>query len=126
MARRLAREEAIFAGTSTGANIVAALRVAERLGTGATVSPSLWISACVISARRSSVSDSARSFAITIVSDAMAEAIPDEIGYEDINFGGRLFLSQSRADAFPISSSLWTCAPCASGSRVKSRRISMS
>ena len=37
MARRLAREEAIFAGTSTGANIVAALRVAERLGTGATV-----------------------------------------------------------------------------------------
>ena len=37
MARQLAREEAIFAGTSTGANIVAALRVAERLGTGATV-----------------------------------------------------------------------------------------
>jgi cysteine synthase len=32
MARRLAREEAIFAGTSTGANVVAALRVAERLG----------------------------------------------------------------------------------------------
>jgi cysteine synthase A len=37
MARRLARDEAIFAGTSTGANVVAALRVAERLGTGATV-----------------------------------------------------------------------------------------
>ena len=37
MARRLASEEAIFAGTSTGANIVAALRVAERLGSGATV-----------------------------------------------------------------------------------------
>lgn len=37
MAKRLAREEAIFAGTSTGANVVAALRVAERLGTGATV-----------------------------------------------------------------------------------------
>ena len=37
MARRLAREEGIFAGTSTGANVVAALRVAERLGTGATV-----------------------------------------------------------------------------------------
>ena len=37
MARRLAKEEAIFAGTSTGANVVAALRVAERLGTGATV-----------------------------------------------------------------------------------------
>ena len=37
MARRLAREEAIFAGTSTGANIVAALQVAKRLGGGATV-----------------------------------------------------------------------------------------
>ena len=37
MARRLAREEAVFAGTSTGANIVAALRVAQRLGAGATV-----------------------------------------------------------------------------------------
>ncbi len=32
MARRLAREEGIFAGTSSGANFVAALRVAERLG----------------------------------------------------------------------------------------------
>ncbi|MEO7138049.1 MAG: pyridoxal-phosphate dependent enzyme [Gemmatimonadales bacterium] len=37
MARRLAREEAIFAGTSTGANVVAALRLAQRLGPGATV-----------------------------------------------------------------------------------------
>jgi cysteine synthase len=37
MARRLAREEAIFAGTSTGANVVAALRVAARLPPGATV-----------------------------------------------------------------------------------------
>ncbi|HEX4600524.1 MAG TPA: cysteine synthase family protein [Gemmatimonadales bacterium] len=37
MARRLAREEAVFAGTSTGANVVAALRVAQRLGPGATV-----------------------------------------------------------------------------------------
>lgn len=37
MARRLAREEAIFAGTSTGANVIAALRVAERLGPGAIV-----------------------------------------------------------------------------------------
>lgn len=36
MAQRLAREEAIFAGTSTGANVVAALRVAKQLGTGAT------------------------------------------------------------------------------------------
>jgi cysteine synthase A len=37
MARRLAQEEAIFAGTSTGANVVAALRVAARLGPEATV-----------------------------------------------------------------------------------------
>ena len=37
MARRLAREEAIFAGTSTGANVVAALRIAERLGPDRTV-----------------------------------------------------------------------------------------
>lgn len=37
MARRLAREEGVFAGTSTGANVVAALRVAGRLGEGATV-----------------------------------------------------------------------------------------
>jgi cysteine synthase len=37
MARRLAREEGIFAGTSSGANVLAALRVAERLGPDATV-----------------------------------------------------------------------------------------
>ncbi len=36
-ARRLAREEGIFAGTSTGANIAVALRVADRLGPDATV-----------------------------------------------------------------------------------------
>ena len=30
-------EESLFAGTSSGANLVAALRVAERLGPGATV-----------------------------------------------------------------------------------------
>ena len=37
MALRLAREEGLFAGTSTGANVVAALRLAERLGGGATI-----------------------------------------------------------------------------------------
>jgi cysteine synthase A len=37
MARRLAREEGLFGGTSSGANVVAAIRVAERLGAGATV-----------------------------------------------------------------------------------------
>ncbi|MGE5343457.1 MAG: PLP-dependent cysteine synthase family protein [Candidatus Omnitrophota bacterium] len=37
MARRLARIEGIFAGTSTGANVAVALRIAERLGPGHTV-----------------------------------------------------------------------------------------
>jgi cysteine synthase A len=37
MAFRLAREEGLFAGTSTGANVVAALRLAERLPAGSTV-----------------------------------------------------------------------------------------
>jgi len=37
IARRLAREEGIFAGTSTGANLMVALRVAERLGSRDTV-----------------------------------------------------------------------------------------
>ena len=37
MARRLARSEALFAGTSTGANLVAALRIGRRLGPEATV-----------------------------------------------------------------------------------------
>jgi len=34
MTRRLAREEGIFAGTSAGANVVGALRLAEQLGAG--------------------------------------------------------------------------------------------
>lgn len=37
MTRRLAREEAVFAGTSTGANVIAAIRIATRLGPGHTV-----------------------------------------------------------------------------------------
>jgi cysteine synthase A len=37
MTRRLAREEGIFAGTSSGANVVAALRIAERLDPDAMV-----------------------------------------------------------------------------------------
>ena len=37
MARRIAREEALFAGTSSGANVVAALEVAQRLGPDARV-----------------------------------------------------------------------------------------
>jgi cysteine synthase len=37
MARRLAREEGLFAGTSSGANVVAAIRAAERLGPDASI-----------------------------------------------------------------------------------------
>lgn len=37
MARRLAREEALFAGTSSGANVIAAIRVAQQLGPESTV-----------------------------------------------------------------------------------------
>jgi len=37
MARRLAREEALFAGTSSGANVLAAIEVGKRLGAGAKV-----------------------------------------------------------------------------------------
>lgn len=37
MTTRLAREEGLFAGTSTGGNVIAALRLAEQLGPDATV-----------------------------------------------------------------------------------------
>ena len=37
MALRLSRQEGLFAGTSTGGNVVAALRLAERLGPRATI-----------------------------------------------------------------------------------------
>ena len=37
MARRLAREECLFAGTSSGANVIAAMRLAEKLGPNAKV-----------------------------------------------------------------------------------------
>ena len=37
MARRLAREEGIFAGTSTGANVAVALKIAAQLPSDSTV-----------------------------------------------------------------------------------------
>jgi cysteine synthase A len=37
MARRLAKEEGLFAGTSSGANVIAAIKTAEQLGTDANV-----------------------------------------------------------------------------------------
>jgi cysteine synthase A len=37
MSLRLAREEGLFAGTSTGANVIAALRLAADLPAGSTI-----------------------------------------------------------------------------------------
>jgi cysteine synthase len=37
MARRIAREEGLFAGTSSGANVIAAIEMARRIGPGGTV-----------------------------------------------------------------------------------------
>ena len=37
MARRLAREEGLFCGISSGTNVTAALKLAEKLGPGKTV-----------------------------------------------------------------------------------------
>ena len=37
MTRRLARKEGLFAGTSSGANVIAAIQLAQRLGPGSTV-----------------------------------------------------------------------------------------
>lgn len=37
MTRRLAKEEGLFAGTSSGANVIAAIKTAEKLGPGSTV-----------------------------------------------------------------------------------------
>jgi cysteine synthase len=37
MARRLAKEEGIFAGTSSGLNVTAALQVAQKLGQDSTI-----------------------------------------------------------------------------------------
>ena len=37
MSRRLAHQEALFAGTSSGTNVLAAIQVAQRLGPGAKV-----------------------------------------------------------------------------------------
>jgi cysteine synthase A len=37
MARRLAKEEGIFAGISSGLNVVAALQLAKELGRGKTI-----------------------------------------------------------------------------------------
>jgi cysteine synthase A len=37
LTRRLAREEGLFGGTSSGANVLAAIRIGERLGRGAKV-----------------------------------------------------------------------------------------
>ena len=42
IAVRLVREEGILAGTSSGGNVIAALRLASELGQGATVVTVMW------------------------------------------------------------------------------------
>ena len=37
MARRLAREEGLFAGTSSGANVLTSIRLAKKLGADASI-----------------------------------------------------------------------------------------
>lgn len=59
MTLRLAREEGLFCGTSTGANVVAALRVAERLGPGATVATVMCDSGMKSMARMAAALDQA-------------------------------------------------------------------
>jgi cysteine synthase A len=59
MALRLAREEGLFCGTSTGANVVAALRVADRLGPGATVATVMCDSGMKSMARMAAALDQA-------------------------------------------------------------------
>ena len=61
MTRRLAREEALFAGTSSGANVVAAIQVGQQLGPDATVvtlmadSGLKYLSTDVFRAKRASI-----------------------------------------------------------------------
>ena len=61
MTRRLAREEALFAGTSSGANVIAAIQLGRQLGPQATVvtlmadSGLKYLSTDVYRARRSSI-----------------------------------------------------------------------
>jgi cysteine synthase A len=55
MTRRLAREEGLFAGTSSGANVIAAIQLAQRLGPGSTVvtrGSSISAPTCIEGARR--------------------------------------------------------------------------
>jgi cysteine synthase A len=42
MALQLAREEGIFAGASTGANVIAALRLSEQMATNVTIVSVMW------------------------------------------------------------------------------------
>ena len=80
MARRLAREEALFAGASSGANVVAALRLAERLGPSATV-----VTLLVDSGLKYLTTDVYRNAKHAALSDEVPLMSPDELGMSRIS-----------------------------------------
>jgi cysteine synthase A len=75
MARRLAREEALFAGASSGANVVAALRLAERLGPTATV-----VTLLVDSGLKYLTTDVYRDAEQAALSESVSLMSPEELG----------------------------------------------
>ncbi len=80
MARRLAREEALFAGASSGANVVAALRLAERLGPAATV-----VTLLVDSGLKYLTTDVYRNAEHAALSEAVPLMSPEELGMSPIS-----------------------------------------
>lgn len=80
MARRLAQEEALFAGASSGANVVAALRLAERLGPAATV-----VTLLVDSGLKYLTTDVYRNAEHAALSDAVPLMSPEELGMPRIS-----------------------------------------
>jgi len=80
MARRLAREEALFAGPSSGTNVVAALRLAERLGPAATV-----VTLLVDSGLKYLTTDVYRNAEQAALSDEVPLMSPEELGMSRIS-----------------------------------------
>ena len=80
MARRLARDEALFAGASSGANVVAALRLAERLGPAATV-----VSLLVDSGLKYLTTDVYRNADETALSEAAPLMTPEALGMSPVS-----------------------------------------
>ena len=80
MARRLAREEGLFAGASSGANVVAALRLAERLGPDATV-----VTLLVDSGLKYLTTDVYRHAEDAALAETVALMSPGELGMSDLS-----------------------------------------